>query len=340
MFIKRYTAAAFLLIGLVGAFVYAYITQESYSLNLFGIVSPPISIAILVMVPLVALYIASVLHMSFYSLMSNLKLRKYSSDYDKFIGAIVDALFAKKDRKNSFKTSRYKLLGSILDNMVIAPIAEMNANTENEKLNQAFQAINDVKNGKVVELKSFALSKENELVIQNNRNAYKNGDITAEDILNHAQNYAEVFCKEAYVDLVKTAPLHTIEKYKQFLTKDAFFIILSRINAHENTLEVPNTTIVFFMEGLELDAQDYIEMSKITATDMIPDQRLKLFESISEKNEKGMNAYIFTLLDLEMVSLASAILDNSQENEYLNFKAYLALRENSNNQNFNIELFL
>ena len=79
-------------------------------------------------------------------------------------------------------------------------------------------------------------------------------------------------------------------------------------------------------------------MSQICATDMIPDQRLKLFESISEKDEKGMDAYIYTLLDLEMLSLAASILENSQENEYSNFKAYMALRDC--NKNFSIELFI
>jgi len=338
MFLKRYTVAAFLLIGLVGAYIYAYITQDSYSLDLFGVILPPISIAVLVMVPLVALYIASVLHISFYSLLSNLKLRKYNNDYDKFVLAIIDALFAKKERKNSFKTSRYKLLGSILDNMIIAPISEMKSNSENEKLNQAFTIINDIKSGKVVDLKAFGLRKDNEYMIHNNKNAYINGDITAEDVLSHAQNYADLFCKEVYVDLVKKAPLHAIEKYKEYLTQEAFFEILKRINAQENTLEVSNTTIIFFMENLRLDAKDYIEMSKITSTEMIPDQRLKLFESISEKNEKGMNAYIYTLLDLEMISVAATILDNSQENEFINFKAYMALREC--NKNFNIELFI
>lgn len=71
---------------------------------------------------------------------------------------------------------------------------------------------------------------------------------------------------------------------------------------------------------------------------MIPEQRIKLFEMLSDENEEIIDAYLFTLFDLEMLSPANAILDNSQPTEYQNFKAYRALKESGHN--FSIYLFV
>ena len=71
---------------------------------------------------------------------------------------------------------------------------------------------------------------------------------------------------------------------------------------------------------------------------MIPEQRMKLFEILSDENEDAMDAYLYTLYDLEMIAPANAILDNSQSDEYQNFKAYRALKECG--KNFSIDMFV
>ena len=96
MYIKRYTIASLILIVLVGWYVYSFVTQDSISIEVFGIYLPSLSIAMWVTVPLILLYIASVFHMSFYSLLGSLKLRKYEKDYEKIVDAIIDAYLGKK----------------------------------------------------------------------------------------------------------------------------------------------------------------------------------------------------------------------------------------------------
>ena len=71
---------------------------------------------------------------------------------------------------------------------------------------------------------------------------------------------------------------------------------------------------------------------------MIPEQRIKLFETLSENNEEALGAYLFTLFDLEMIAPADELLQGTQPNEYLNFKSYRALKDCG--KNFNIELFV
>jgi hypothetical protein len=59
---------------------------------------------------------------------------------------------------------------------------------------------------------------------------------------------------------------------------------------------------------------------------------------LSDENDEAMEAYLYTLFDLEMIAPADAILEISQPDEFLNFKAYRALKEN--NKHFNINLFI
>jgi hypothetical protein len=337
MYIKRYTIASLILIALVGWYVFAYVTQETTAIEVFGVTLPSLPVAAWVILPLVILYIASVIHMSFYSMLSGFKLRKYEKDYDKLIDAIADAYLSKDGRSNTYKTPKYQLLGSIVDNTTLFPNYALGEDTKNEKIDAVLRIIQDIKNGEVVDLKKYSLKPENALVTQNERNRYKKGDITAEYILGRSSNYDISLVKEVYNDFVKTASINAIEQYKSFLSKESLFVILFRVNADENTLTVSNEVLISFFDILTLDTKDLIQASSALAT-MLPDQRIKLFETISEVREDAVEAYMFTLFDLEMVSSANELLENTQDDEYVNFKAYCALKESG--KNFNINLFI
>jgi hypothetical protein len=338
MYIKRYTAVAMIFIILVGWYVYAFITQDSISIDFFGVTLPSLPIAFLVVFPLVLLYVATLLHISFYSLVGSFRLRKYEKDYEKFLDAMMDIYLGKEDKHTAFKTSKYQLLGSLVDNTTFFANQDLEANTSNEKINGIIKVIEDIKNLNVVDLKKYSLPSSNALVIQNERNRYKKGDISAEDILSNSNKYDASLSSEVYVDFVKTAPFYAIDKYKAFLTKEALFEILHRVNAETFTLEISNEDLMKLFNKLDLTTKDYITASSILSTGMIPEQRMKLFETLSEDKDNAMDAYLFTLFDLEMLAPADEILENSQQAEYLNFKSYRALKEC--NKHFNINLFI
>ncbi len=324
--------------ALVGWYVYAYVTQGTIAIEVFGIVLPSLSIAILVIVPLAILYMASVLHMSFYSMIGSFKLRRYEKDYDKIIDAIVDAYLNKAERNHIFKTPRYQLLGGLLDNTTLFLKGEVSPTTDNEKINDVIKTVDAIKAGEVVDLKSYNLKIENPIIVQNERNRYKKGELSSEDILSHSSKYAKELCEEVYADFVKTNSVNSIEKYKEFLTKESLLEILSRINADENNIEISNEVLISLFNDLDLVMNDYIDISVALSHGMIPEQRMKLFEILSSEKEEAIDAYLYTLYDLEMLAPANDILDISQRDEYQNFKAYRALKEC--NKHFSIELFI
>ena len=338
MYIKRYALTAFIFILFIGWYVYAFVTQESMGLRFLGIELPSLSIALWIVVPLIFLTLASAFHMFFYSFIGTLKLRKYEKDYEKLIDALVDAYLGKTSNDPKYKTPRYQLLGSLVADTQLIPSDTLTASISDPKIANVLKAIAAVKNGEVADLKKYALANNNPLVIQNHKNRYDKGELNCEEILSHPAKYDVEVARYAYVDFVKTAPMYAIEKYKTYLTKEALFAILARVNADKETLEVSNETLVSLILTLELNAKEYIAVSSALAAHMVPEKRIKLFEMLSEKKEEAMQGYLYTLFDLEMLAPADDILENSQSDEFLNFKSYRALKEC--NKNFNINLFI
>jgi len=337
MHIKRYTIVSFLLIAFVGWYVSTFVSSQTVSVNLMGIEIAPLSVSIWAMIPLFIFYLASVFHITFYSIVGSFNLRKYEKDYITVIDAISDAYLGKENRHHVFKTRKYQLLGSLIDNTTLFPKNISGALIDDEKISTTIKLIEDIRKGEVVDLKKASLSIDNPLVIQNERNRYKSATQNAEDFLKSPDKYNLGLLKEIYKEFVQTATLNTIEKYKVAMSNDALFVVLARVNADEETLEISNETLSKLFETLELAPNDYIKISSALSL-MIPEQRMRLFETLSDVNDDAMQAYLFTLFDLEMMAPADAILEMSQAHEYQNFKAYRALKEC--NQNFNINLFV
>jgi len=339
MYIKRYTIAAFILMASVGGFVYTYVTTETTTIDFFGIPLPSLSIALLVVIPLLVLYVASILHFSFYGFLGAMNLRKYEKDYEKIIDAIVEAYLGKKSRSYTFKTERYTLLGTLLENTNLFPIGNIVGKTDNVKIDNVIEKIEDIKNGKVVDLKPFNLRIENDLVVQNERNRYKLGEIKAEELLSNSTKYADVLKQEVYIDFVKKASLSNIKKYEALLTKESLYAVIARVNADSFTLDLANNELISLIIKLDFNIEDFIKLSRIIShSGMIPEQRMRLFEELSDVNEDAVSAYLYTLFDLEVIEPVDEILDNSQSDEFQKFKAYRALK--SCNKHFSIELFV
>jgi hypothetical protein len=175
-------------------------------------------------------------------------------------------------------------------------------------------------------------------VQQNDLNAYNAGEIAEEQILNNADKYSEELVSLVFTNYAKTAPLNLIEKYKAFLSKKVLFKIVERVNADENILEISTDSLVALFSEVELDEDGLISLSATLASNMLPDERIKLFKTLSDENEIATPAYLYTLFDLEMIAPAEDILESSQPEEFIYFKAYKALKDC--HKHFNIDLFI
>jgi len=335
MYLKRYTLGTLALMLFTGWYISQFLGYDQpEAISFFGIHLPPLPVAVLVLFPVFVLYVASVLHMTYYSLKSFFKLRNYQKDYTMLVDMIMDELL-NKDHHYHFKTQPYKLLAKVLENtsMTIDDNIEL---TDNEKVNTVMNMLSDLKAGKVVDLKKFNLDTTNPIMVQNQKNRMMNLDLSPEEILSKNEKYSQDIVEKAYVNYVAEAPMYAIEKYQEFVTKDALYIILARINSEENTLEISNESLLELLDRVELSRSDYLSISKELSIHMIPEQRIKLFEILAEKNEEANDAYFYTLFDLEMIDKAKECLDAVGIDDAQKFRAYLALKEAGHNYNINL----
>lgn len=336
MQLKRYTIASFLFIVLVGIAAYSVETGTT-SFDLLGIHFPNLPIALWVVVPVILMYLVSVLHMAFHALLGSLKLRKLDRDNEKMMDALRDALLGVKERNYTYKTDAYKLMGKLIDNAVILPLETLKE-IGNEKVDEALNVLRDVKEKKKIDLKKFHLAPSTSLSIENNLNRLAQGDLKPDDVLSRMETYGDIVCMKAYENYVKSASVGSVLKYKQLFNVTSLSHFVERINSATNGIEMSNDELITLFKSFKFSSQDFIDLSIAMSKNMIPEQRMRLFENLSETNDDAMEAYFFTLYDLQMVDTANEILNNTSKDDYLIFKAYRDLKRA--NRHYDIALFI
>lgn len=336
MQLKRYTLASFILMILVAAAAYS-VNSDSVSFDLLGMHFPNLPIAFWVVVPLIIMYIASLLHMGVYALVGNFKLRRLGKDHEKMIDALRDSLLGTGERNYVYKSDAYKLMGKLIDNSLVLPYETLRS-IGNEKIDEALELMRDVKEKKKVDIKKFHLPAMSSIAIQNNLNRLERGEIDADAVLSRPDSYGEVVCAKAFESYVKTASTGSILKFKRFFSKASLLDFVQRINAADNGIEISNDELVSLFNTLKFQGMDWLDLSEAMAKNMVPEQRIRLFEMLSENNDDAMEGYLYTLYDLQMNDAANEILNNTSHDEYQIFKAYRDLKKA--NKHYDIAIFL
>lgn len=336
MELKRYTFASFILMILVGTATYT-INSEMISFDLMKIHFPNLPIAVWVVVPVFLMYLASIMHMAFHALLGNLKLRKLTRDSEKMTESLRDALLGVKDRNNVYKSDSFKIMGKVIDNAQLLPFDSLKE-VGNETIDEALQLLRDVSDKKKVDMKKFHLANSTSLMIQNNLNRLERNEISADEVLSRADTYGDIVCQKAYESYVKTASVGSILKYKQLFTMPSLKTFVERINSAFEGVEMGNEELISLLKSLHLSSDDFITLSIALSKNMLPEQRIRLFETLSENNDEAMEGYLYTLYDLQMIDTANEILNNTAKDDYLVFKAYRDLKRA--NKHYDIALFL
>lgn len=327
MTLKFYTLMTLFFILVLGNFVYFFISDKAVELSLFDMHFPAYPVAVWITVPFVFYYIINVLTMSVGSIKAYLDKRNYERDFEKLQDAFYHA-YLHKDKPIEYKTARYKLLGQLLENSVIVPKA--GATLENSaKIDAVFTSYNTLQAGNVADLKRFSLPKDNYLMVQNIKNALKVEPKKAETILSNSTYYSDELLTHAYEVLIGYANMSLISKYSQYLSLHTFEKIVARTQAKEHKLNFEYADFYNLINARPFTEDEYLAMASLLRDVFVPEERIHMFKSISQQNEKAVGALLYTYLDLEMVDTAQEMLTNYTPEEFARFRAYLELKEHN-----------
>ena len=336
MHIKRYIFFSILLMAIVGGLVYWQIDQ-TYTVEMLGI---PITlpVAAWVVLPMFLMFIVSFFHMSYYSFINFMILKRYKKDYDTLVVSFANALM-REPKTNQYKTKEARNLGRVSDRSHILPI-DFKIDTKDERLKRPLEYIKDIQNGIYVDIEGFKLSPKNPLLVKNIENRMKEEPTYSGVVLKNCDAYPQELCKEALKTYIGFGDMAKIKDYGYLFDKETLFYLIEQSKKEGSQLGLSYQDILYILQEskMKLDRKDYIDLAISVKEVFSPDERLKFFEILKNRDEKSEAAYVYTLFDLEMIERAKEFLETTQEDELLNFKAYLELKECG--RNYPLELFV
>ena len=334
MRLKRYIFFSILLMLIVGGIVYSQI-DSNYTFEIAGI---PITlpVAVWIVIPMFIMFLASFFHMSYYSFINFMKLKRYRKDYDKLEGAFAQSIM-REPKPHQYKTIEAKNLGVVVDHSHIVP-QDFKIDTKAEKIKKALEYVKDIQNGIYVEVEEFKLSPKNPLLVKNIENRLKEEPTYSGVVLKNCDEYPRELCEKALEVYMSFSDISKIKEYARLFS---FETLLKLIDiAQKNGMELHYQDILYILQeaDMRIGEKEYILLAKKVKSVLAPDDRLRLFEILKDRDEKSEGAYVYTLLDLEMIEKARDFLETTNDDELQPFKAYLELKECG--KNYPLEMFV
>jgi hypothetical protein len=324
MHLKRYTLASIILIVAVSIYVYKMVSTGTYTLDLFG-VNISLPIAVWSIVPMALLFVASFIHILYYGFKDYLRRKRVSRDIDK----LADALFwdiLKEPKKHNYTDKEIKQIGVVLD-AGCEEFLKVDKKACHEHIRDAIDIITSIKHGEFVDLKKMNLDKSNPYEIQNWLNFLKAESTRAEEILRKAESYDQKVVDEAIKIFVESANEHQLEKYAHLINSSALMHLLDTMSKRDEKDRVSLEAIDKLLMQKSLSNCDYLLLARKLSKLYTPHAILSFFEKLVAKDERAFKAYIFILIEFEMLDRANELLEDTQHDEYLDFKAFLDLRK-------------
>lgn len=324
MNLKSYTFFSFLFICVVAIIVMFNVSGE-YSMSFLGL-TQTMPTAVWIVLPLILLYIATMAHFLFYGVISYLKTNSYKNDYEMLIDQISNKLMGVDDEKD-YKNPEFKTLSDFIAQTDIKPKSRFKLNVA--KLDKTAETLHAIEEGQYMDLSKFRLSKENPILQQNADNRLKSDVKYAEEILKSCDKQTPL-CMKAYEAFVEFADLKQIRKIEVTPNKAVAQKIIARFSGDEK-YELDNEYVKEICTLVRFDKNDYIQLAKTLMRKIDPDEALSLFYHLSKENLEAMGAYIYLCLELEMTDKAKELLNMTGDDELLDLKAFVALKNSSVN---------
>jgi len=328
MGIKRYVLLSIIYMLAVGLYVYSF-NGDNYTLKVYTF-SLTLPVAVWIIVPVVLLFIASVSHLTYYSFKDFFYRRSLKKDLDTYI-KVAKKIILGEESSLKFKTELFELPSFITRTLSYVKKANLEG-LANEELKECYKLVDNIRDGKYEDLKKFKLSDTNELFIMNEKNRLSNEPKYAYTILKNCENLDSDLCKEAYSKLLNIGTFAEIKKYNFPIDKNIFRRMMERYLDEEDEFDMDIDSIKEMLETFNATSEDYLELAQEIKIKLTPDELIDLFKKLyNEKGHIAANAYLYTLLELEMIDKVRDILENSEEEDFLKFKTLLFLRDHGKN---------
>lgn len=329
MGIKRYVLFTIVYLLAVGLYVYSF-NADLYALEIYTF-SFTLPIAMWIVFPAILLFVASIFHMLFYSFREFLQQRALKKDFEHFKSEVANKILG-KSTQSKYKTDWFKFVGKILETFKY-DVKSSDIKIDNEKITTLRDVVQDIEDGKVVELKKYKLDINSELVTKSRLNKLKEDPTYATKILKDCKDEKSLLCQKAYFEYLRYASFDEIKKLNFAPTKEMFRVLMERYFAKDSTFDISLEAIEEMLMQFKATRDDYLQLAYEMKLKLAPDELIALFEKLynSPEHTVAAEAYLYVLYELQMIDQIREILENSDEDEYTKFKTLLFLRDHGKN---------
>ena len=205
---KKYVIFSIILIIVVFGYVHSLelgdynITILTYSLSL--------PVAVWIALPLALLALATYVHLLFYGTCSFFNSRGINKDHETMINFIKSNLL-EKPATSKFKTKDFKNLYSILSQLKFN-VTDDRFTSSDEELNKIVGNIQDIRDGKFVNDKSFKINETTPLANLNMLNKVNEQIDFAVDVLKKPENFSSNVVRQSFENVLKEKSMTTVKK--------------------------------------------------------------------------------------------------------------------------------
>ncbi|MCI4400369.1 MAG: hypothetical protein JHC37_07390 [Campylobacteraceae bacterium] len=326
MSLKNYTLFSFLYVCLVGLIAMFNVAGE-YSFSFLGW-TYTLPSAVWVVVPLILFFVATIAHMSYYGFINYLKINSYKHDYEMLIEQI-SAKFLGNEEEKEYKNQEFKTLADFIIQCDIKPKSRFKLNIPKiDKIAETIHKIEDL--GEYVDISKYRLSKENSLMQKNLENRIAVEPKYSQEVLKSCDKLTPL-CQKAFDTYVEFGDLKQIKKLDITPTKAIAIKLITRFSGSDEEYELDKEYVKELCAITKFAKEDYIALAKALIKKLNPDETLELFFILSRDNIEAIGAYIYVNLELEVIDKAKELLAQSGDDEFLEFKAFLCLKEKGKN---------
>lgn len=321
---KKYVIFSIILIVAIYGFAYSLelgeynITMLEYSLTL--------PVALWLILPISFLAVVTYLHILFYGILNYLKERAIKKDHETMVNVIKSNLL-EKTNGYKFKTKDFRNLYSILSQFKLN-ITDDRFTSTDEELNKIVANVQDIKDGKYVNEKSFKINETTSLANLNMLNKVNEQIDFAVDVIKKPENYSANVVRQSFENVLKDKSMTTVKKlYKNVKLDKELAKKLFEKDAANNEFGFTADEILKIVKDLDYKNEDYIALAKNYESILQPDQIIALFEKLSSELEEATAAYLHVLCEYEMIEKVKEIVSSTSDTEYTAFKALLDLKD-------------
>ncbi len=329
MGLKKYIFGSLILAIAIFAYTFS-LAPGDYRIQIFDYVMI-LPVAVWIVVPMLILFVASVLHILFYGLKNYFSLKSVTKDSESLV-SLINKKILKEEPKVNLQNKDLKQIGTILSQLDI-DIFNSDFSSENNTIAKTVDQILTINSGKYISSKELKLDNNNPLMIKNLNNRIESDDNFALEVLKKQDEYADETLGKAFGKVVETKAMTTLKKIIDDLTfnSDMAIKLFKKDSEQEEQFRLGNEQILNIIKKVELSNKDLITIAQNYKTSMSPEQLIKLYEDISSDKEEYMSAYLYVLAEYEMIDKMRDILENSNNDEYIPFKALVDLKDAGKN---------